>query len=79
MVTGELRPADVGLVGPLIASVHPRGARVDAATVIDIGRSYLAPGLIDTHMHVESSMVTSGRLRGGCIAARRDDHRLGPT
>ena len=51
-------PADVGLVGPLIASVHPRGARVDAASVIDVGGGYVTPGLIDTHMHVESSMVT---------------------
>ncbi len=58
VVTGELRPADVGLVGPLIASVHPRGARGDAASVIDVGGGYVTPGLIDTHMHVESSMVT---------------------
>jgi len=61
MATGELRTADIGLVGPLIASVHPRGARSDAETVLDISGHFLAPGLIDTHLHIESSMVTPRR------------------
>jgi len=54
----ELRPADVGVVGPLIASVHAPGARTDAARTIDATGLIVAPGLIDAHMHVESSMVT---------------------
>lgn len=58
MVTGELRPADIGLVGPLIASVHEPGARTDAASVVDASGAFVSPGLIDTHMHIESSMVT---------------------
>lgn len=58
VVTGELRPADIGIVGPLIASVHETGSRTDAARIIDAGGAYVSPGLIDTHMHVESSMVT---------------------
>lgn len=58
MVTGELREADVGLVGPLIASVHPRGGRADAARIIELDGAVVAPGLIDTHLHIESSMIT---------------------
>jgi adenine deaminase len=58
MVTGELRAADIGLVGPMIASVHPAGARTDASEIIDISGCFVSPGLIDTHMHIESSMVT---------------------
>ncbi|MGH6806998.1 MAG: adenine deaminase [Ensifer adhaerens] len=58
MVTGEQRAADVGLVGPLIASVHAPGTRSDAASIVDASGAFLSPGLIDTHMHVESSMVT---------------------
>ncbi|RWR30737.1 adenine deaminase [Sinirhodobacter populi] len=58
MVTGEHRPADIGLVGALIASVHPRGARGNAARIVDLEGGFVTPGLIDTHMHVESSMVT---------------------
>jgi adenine deaminase len=56
--TGELRPADVGIVGPLIASVHPRGSRSDADRVLDVTGRYLAPGFIDCHVHFESSMLT---------------------
>ncbi|HEV7309697.1 MAG TPA: adenine deaminase C-terminal domain-containing protein [Ensifer sp.] len=58
VVTAELRPADIGLVGPLIASVHEPGARADAASLVDATGAFISPGLIDTHMHVESSMVT---------------------
>ncbi|MCW0001400.1 adenine deaminase [Pararhizobium sp. YC-54] len=58
MVTGELRAADIGIVGPLIVSVHPAGDRDDAAEIIDVSGGFVSPGLIDTHMHIESSMVT---------------------
>ena len=54
---GELRRVDVGLVGPLVASVHPPGTRDDAVEVLDAAGLVLAPGLIDSHMHIESSMV----------------------
>jgi adenine deaminase len=56
--TGKLRPADVGIVGPMIASVHPRGTRCDAAKTVDCTGRYVAPGMIDMHVHVESSMLT---------------------
>ncbi|MBT9369049.1 adenine deaminase C-terminal domain-containing protein [Rhizobium sp. CSW-27] len=58
VVTGELRPADVGIVGPLIASVHAPGSRLDSASTINAAGAFIAPGLVDTHMHIESSMVT---------------------
>ncbi len=58
MVTGEYRPADIGVIGPLIASVHPPGTRQDATETLDAQGSFVTPGLIDSHMHVESSMVT---------------------
>eukprot|EP01037_Dinobryon_pediforme_P005804 gene5804-5867_t len=61
MATGEFRAADVGLVGPLIASVHPSGSRTDAAEIIDVSGKIIAPGLIDMHMHIESSMITPRR------------------
>ncbi len=68
VVTGELRPADIGLVGPLIASVHPTGSRQDATQVLDAKGGYVAPGLIDTHMHIESSMVTPASYAAAVVA-----------
>lgn len=67
MVTGERRLADIGLVGPLIASVHATGRRLDAGEVFDAQGGYLSPGLIDTHMHIESSMVTPATYAGAVL------------
>lgn len=58
MVTGEIRAADIGLVGPMIASVHEPATRSDARHLINARGKFITPGLIDTHMHVESSMTT---------------------
>ena len=58
--TGELRQSDVGLVGPMVASVHPTGSRIDAADVFDCSGRFIAPGFIDMHVHFESSMLTPG-------------------
>ncbi|MEM9049339.1 MAG: adenine deaminase C-terminal domain-containing protein [Pseudomonadota bacterium] len=58
VLTGALRAADIGITGALIASVHPPGDRTDAAKTLDADGLIATPGLIDTHMHIESSMVT---------------------
>ena len=81
-VTGELREADIGLVGALIASVHPSGSRGDAHGATDAGGRIVTPGLIDAHMHVESSMVTpAGYARAvlprGVTTIVWDPHELG--
>lgn len=58
VISGERRLADVGLVGPLIASVHETGRFDNASSIVNASGTFIAPGLIDTHMHIESSMVT---------------------
>ncbi|RWX79232.1 adenine deaminase [Neorhizobium lilium] len=68
VVTGELRPADIGLVGLLIASVHETGSRSDAAEILDATGAYVSPGLIDTHMHIESSMVTPATYAAAVVS-----------
>ncbi|WP_129992081.1 adenine deaminase [Rahnella sp. CFA14(1/10)] len=55
MVTGEIREADVGITGNMISSVHPRGKFSQTENVDDLSGNYLSPGLIDTHVHIESS------------------------
>ncbi|NTJ44866.1 adenine deaminase [Agrobacterium larrymoorei] len=67
VVTGELRPADIGIVGALIASVHEAGTRTDAVKLLDATGGYVSPGLIDTHMHVESSMVTPANYAAAVV------------
>ncbi len=57
LVLGELRPADVGITGPMISSVHPPGELMDTSEILDGSSMILVPGFIDTHMHIESSMV----------------------
>lgn len=58
LVTEQDRDVDIGLVGGLIASVHPKGTLANAKTSLNADGRTAIPGLIDTHMHVESSMVT---------------------
>ena len=52
--TGEIEPGNVALYGGLIAGV---GDYSHARQVVDLGGRYLAPGLINGHTHVESSML----------------------
>lgn len=55
VATLELREADLGLVGGMIASVHPRGRFTEAKRRQDATGLYVAPGFIDGHVHFESS------------------------
>ncbi len=82
VATSELRPADIGLVGPLIASVHPTGTMKAAKQTVDASGCFIAPGFIDTHMHVESSMVTPRRyaetvVPQGTTTICWDPHEIG--
>jgi adenine deaminase len=82
VATSEMRPADIGLVGPLIASVHASGTRKDAKQTVDASGRFITPGFIDTHMHVESSMVTPRRyaetvVPQGTTTVCWDPHEIG--
>ncbi|MDP9813624.1 adenine deaminase [Rhizobium tibeticum] len=66
-VTGLTREADIGIVGPLISSVHAPASRTDATETIDATDRIISPGLIDTHMHIESSMVTPAEYAAAVV------------
>jgi len=78
---GELRLADVGIVGPIIASVHEAGSRTDALDALDCTGRFVAPGFLDLHVHFESSMLTPGSytqavLPRGTTTVFADPHEL---
>ncbi|HEY3313175.1 MAG TPA: adenine deaminase [Anaerolineales bacterium] len=59
--TGEIIPnTDVAIVEGHVAYIGPNADHAIGmqTQVLDAGGSYLAPGLLDAHMHVESGMVT---------------------
>ena len=61
--TRTLRDAEVHLAGRWIAAVVPNGdgARPAAHEVFELDGGVLSPGLIDGHMHLESSLVSPAR------------------
>lgn len=53
--TGEIVESDVAIAEDAIVGV---GLRYDAKQEINLQGRYVCPGLIDAHVHIESSMVT---------------------
>ncbi|MEV3985153.1 adenine deaminase C-terminal domain-containing protein [Nonomuraea sp. NPDC049758] len=58
VLTGELYPAEIGIVGGRIAAVEPVLERGPDTEVIDARGGYLVPGLIDGHLHIECSKLS---------------------
>ncbi len=55
LITGELEATDVAICGEMIVGVFGDYA---AHRVIDVTGQIIVPGFIDTHLHIESSLVT---------------------
>src|SRR4051794_25774380 len=67
-----------GRVAMLGAAAHTRGPDTE---VLEADGAYLVPGLIDTHLHVESAMVTVARfaeavLPHGTTTVLIDNHEI---
>jgi len=77
---GSIERADVLIAGALVAAVGDlTGA--SAARIEDVSGAFLAPGLIDGHVHIESSLVTPARyaeavLPRGVTGAVCDPHEI---
>jgi adenine deaminase len=79
VLTQQVRDADVAIAGDRIAAVG-RDLPAGRETIEAAGR-YVAPGLIDAHVHVESSMVAPGRfadavLPHGTTTVVSDPHEI---
>ena len=55
LITGDLSPGDVAICGETIVGVFDH---YDGVRVVDVTGQILVPGFIDTHLHIESSLVT---------------------
>jgi adenine deaminase len=55
LITGDLVQTDVAICGDTIVGVF---GDYDGGRVIDVSGQVLVPGFIDTHLHIESSLVT---------------------
>lgn len=76
--TGEIEKASVTVKGGFIAGV---GDYVSGREVINLNGKYLIPGLIDGHIHIESSMLTppgfaSAAVPHGTTAVIADPHEI---
>ncbi len=76
--TGEIEEANVAVAQGRIAGV---GDYTDARQTVDLQGKYLAPGLIDGHYHLESSLLHVGQyaraaVPHGTLAAVTDLHEI---
>ncbi len=55
LITGDLVAGDVAICSDTIVGVFDH---YEGTTVIDVSGQILVPGFIDTHLHIESSLVT---------------------
>ncbi|KPK02729.1 MAG: hypothetical protein AMJ56_20630 [Anaerolineae bacterium SG8_19] len=83
VLTGEIYPADIAVYGAKIVAVEPPGTQPQrkAGQVLDGGGQLLVPGLIDSHLHIESSLVTPAPfaeavLRRGITTVAEDPHEI---
>jgi len=81
--TCEIYKADIGIYKNRIASIDTDGTfGLEADTIIDGAGKWAAPGFIDAHLHIESSMVTPANyaaavLPHGVTTAVVDPHEIG--
>ncbi|MGD0463413.1 MAG: adenine deaminase [Tepidisphaeraceae bacterium] len=61
---GEIESVDIALLGNQIAGI---GSGYHAKQIVDLKGSFIAPGLIDAHVHIESSLCTPAQFAAGVV------------
>ncbi len=80
--TKEILNADIAIQSGYIVGIGDVSGLRDASTrIIDVNHSYVCPGLLDGHVHFESSMVTLSRfarkaLEHGTTSIVIDPHEI---
>lgn len=78
---GQVAVKDGVIIGVLFDGRDDAAPRYEAAEVVDCGSRYLAPGLIDGHLHIESSNIRPAEyarmaLSRGTTTAIADSHEI---
>src|SRR4051812_30293422 len=81
VLSGEVYPAEVAIYRDRIAGVSTNPGQYAAREVIDLNGEYIAPGFIDGHVHIESSLLlpaefANGVLPHGTTAVVSDPHEI---
>lgn len=76
--SGQIERADIAIVDGKIAGIGPG---YSARRVVDLAGAYVAPGLIDAHVHIESSLCTPPQFAAavtphGVTSAVIDPHEI---
>jgi len=61
---GEIESVDIAIAGGRIAGM---GAGYRAKQVVDVKGSFIAPGFIDAHVHIESSLCTPAQFAAAVV------------
>src|SRR4051812_8944482 len=62
--SGEIEAADIAIVGDRIAGVGPG---YHGKSHIDLDGAFVAPGLIDAHVHIESSLCLPAQFAAAVV------------
>ena len=81
VLTETIYEADVAIADGKIAAIGPHGTYSEAKQIIDLQGAYIAPGLVNAHCHVESSMAAPEsyvreELRWGTTTLITDPHEI---
>lgn len=82
VITGDIQDGPVLLAGRLIAGLGDAVRGATAREVVDLRGRWLAPGLIDGHVHLESSLIAPGEyaravVPRGVTGVVCDPHEIG--
>jgi adenine deaminase len=62
--TGEIESLDIAIIDGLIAGI---GTGYRSREQVDLKHSYVAPGFIDAHVHIESSLCTPAQFAAAVV------------
>ena len=65
--SGDVERADVVIGGSAVAGVGDYSAAPEAREVVDLDGAFVAPGFVDAHVHIESSLCVPGQFAAAVV------------